>query len=249
LTPLPHDIAARRVATPREPLGAELADWVYDMFGTPLHEHYDRPELGAVAGYPHHEQVAVGPRPGSAGVALPGWRLAILDPVDDCELKPGETGRLAVDTAASELLWFSGYHGGAAATSHRFSPNRRWLLTGDAGTCDEEGYVYFSSRDHDAIVTGGYRVNPLEVEAALVAHPAVSEAAVFGEPDEINGRIVAAEVVLADGEQADAHLSRELQDFVRDRFAGHAGPHRIAFVTHLPRSASGKMRRHRTASA
>lgn len=247
---LPPEILPRRLSSAGEPLRPDVAEWAFDMFGVAIREHYGQTELGICAGYPNHPAAAAEHRPGSAGTALPGWTLTVLDPIDDIEVKAGEPGRLAVDTglAASPLMWFSGYHTGsanAAASVDRFSPDGRWYLTGDAGCRDDDGHLYFSSRDHDAIVTAGYRVSPIAVETALVDHPAVAEAAVFGISDEIDGEIVAADVVLNPDCPPSEKLAAELQAFVRDRFATHAYPRRITFVAQLPRTASGKMQRGR----
>lgn len=244
---LPPEITPRRLSSAGEPLGGELAGWAYDLFGTPIYEHYDKTELGVVAGYAHHADAHIPVRAGSAGQAMPGWTLSVLDAVEDNEAKPDDPGRLAVATApdASPLMWFTGYHNNSAASANRFSPDGDWYVTGDAGTQDEDGYLFFSSRDHDAIVTYGYRVSPMDVENALLGHPAVAEAAVFGVPDEIAGQLVAADVVVTPDTTGDDTMAHALQDYVRERFASHAFPRRVTFVSRLPRTASGKMRRGR----
>jgi O-succinylbenzoic acid--CoA ligase len=117
-----------------------------------------------------------------------------------------------------------------------------WLRTGDLGYLDDEGYLYVLDRRDDLIVSGGENVYPAEVEAALLAHPSVEDAGVFGVPDGDWGRSVAAVVVLRAGAWASAD---ELIAFCRQRVAGYKVPRRIVFQEELPRNASGKlMRRH-----
>jgi len=133
----------------------------------------------------------------------------------------------------------AGYHGRPEATARAIVDG--WLHTGDAGYLDEDGYLYVLDRRDDLIVTGGENVYPSEVEAVLLAHPAVREAGVFGLPDPEWGQTVAAVVRL----EAGAELSAEdLRAFCRGRLAGYKIPSRMRF-THepLPRNAGGKLLR------
>jgi O-succinylbenzoic acid--CoA ligase len=115
-----------------------------------------------------------------------------------------------------------------------------WLHTGDLGRLDAEGYLYVLDRRDDLIVSGGENVYPAEVEATLLAHPAVAEAGVIGIPDEQWGRTVAAFVVLAPGGAASAD---DLKRFCRERLAGYKVPRQITFREALPRNAAGKLLR------
>lgn len=242
---LPPEIAVRTLASAGEPLGADVLDWARDVFGVSVHDHYGLTELGMCVGHPAHPDLADRPRADSLGTALPGWSAAVLEPVSDEEAPPGAFGRIAVDTRASPLMWFTGYDNAPTATAARFTPDGRWYLTGDTGTRDREGNLYFSSRDDDAILTSGYRIGPFDVESALLEHPEVEEAAVYGVPDDIHGQLVAATVVLCEGAAGDDDLAEDLREIVRTRFATHAYPRRITFVDQLPRSPSGKIRRSR----
>ncbi|MUL40686.1 AMP-binding protein [Streptomonospora sp. PA3] len=245
LKTLPPEIAVRRLSSAGEPLGPDVLEWARDVFGVPVRDHYGQTELGMCVGHPGHPDLADEPRTDSLGAALPGWRATVLEPVADEEAPPGAFGRIAVDVKASPLMWFTGYHDAPTATAARFTPDGRWYLTGDTGTRDREGRLYFSSRDDDAILTSGYRIGPFDVETALLEHPAVQEAAVYGVPDDLHGQLVAATVVLREGFTGDDGLAEDLREIVRTRFATHAYPRRITFADELPRSPSGKIRRSR----
>src|SRR5699024_147539 len=125
----------------------------------------------------------------------------------------------------------------------RFSADERWYFTGDAGAMDEDGYIFFSSRDDDVILMAGYRIGPFEVESALATHPAVIESAVVGLPDELRGEVVTAFVVLRDGHAGSEALAEELQQLVKDNYAAHAYPRAVHFVAELPKTPSGKVQR------
>ncbi|QBI54257.1 AMP-binding protein [Streptomonospora litoralis] len=245
LKTLPPEIAVRNLSSAGEPLGTDMLEWARDVFGVPVRDHYGQPELGMCAGHPGHPDLAAEPRTDSLGTALPGWRATVLEPVADEEAPPGAFGRIAVDAKASPLMWFTGYDNAPTSTAARFTPDGRWYLTGDTGTRDREGSLYFSSRDDDAILTSGYRIGPFDVESALLEHPEVEEAAVYGVPDDLHGQLVAATVVLREGTVGDDELAESLREIVRNRFATHAYPRRISFADQLPRSPSGKIRRSR----
>jgi acetyl-CoA synthetase len=108
---------------------------------------------------------------------------------------------------------------------------------------DDDGFLYFEGRTDDVIVSAGYRIGPVEVESALVAHPAVAEAAAVAAPDEERGSIVRAIVVLRAGHAPSDALTRELQEHVKAQTAPYKYPRRIDYAAELPRTASGKVRR------
>src|SRR5690606_8539124 len=119
----------------------------------------------------------------------------------------------------------------------------RWHLSGDSGTCDESGNLYFIGRDDDIISSAGYRIGPTEIENALAMHPAVAESAVGASPDEMRGEVVKAFVLLRPGYQGGASLAVELQEFVKQIAAPYKYPRKIQFVESLPRTVSGKIQR------
>jgi acetyl-CoA synthetase len=108
---------------------------------------------------------------------------------------------------------------------------------------DDDGYLYFEGRTDDVIISAGYRIGPFEVESALVAHPAVAEAAVVAAPDEERGSVVRAVVVLRDDFAASDDLARELQEHVKGETAPYKYPRVVEFADELPKTASGKVRR------
>ena len=172
-------------------------------------------------------------RIGSAGKPLYPNEVRIEK--DGRPAAPGEAGEILVRGP----IVTAGYHGRPEATARAIVDG--WLHTGDAGYLDEDGYLYVLDRRDDLIVTGGENVYPSEVEAVLLAHPAVREAGVFGLPDPEWGQTVAAVVRL----EAGAELSAEdLRAFCRGRLAGYKIPSRMRF-THepLPRNAGGKLLR------
>ncbi len=115
--------------------------------------------------------------------------------------------------------------------------------TGDRVSEDSEGYLWFEGRADDVIVSAGYRIGPFEVESALVAHPAVAEAAAVAAPDEERGAVVRAVVVLRDGHAPSPALARELQEHVKRETAPYKYPRIVDFAAELPKTASGKVRR------
>jgi acetyl-CoA synthetase len=218
LEPLP-DLAGLVAAG--EALNPEiLATW-REATGLAIRDGYGQTETGQLTGTP----LGMPPRPGSMGRALPGIRLD----VDDGEL---------VAEAASVPTFFLGYLGDEA-------PGRRDRIwrTGDRVTADEDGFLYFVGRTDDVIISAGYRIGPFEVESALVAHPAVAEAAVVAAPDEERGSIVRAVVVLRDGHEPSAELTRALQDHVKEQTAPYKYPRRVDYAAELPKTTSGKIRR------
>jgi acetyl-CoA synthetase/medium-chain acyl-CoA synthetase len=116
-------------------------------------------------------------------------------------------------------------------------------VTGDRALRDEDGYFWFVGRADDVIISAGYRIGPFEVESALVEHPAVLEAAVVAAPDADRGSIVQAYVVLRPGVEPSDELGRALQEHVKRVTAPYKYPRRVEFVTELPKTVSGKIRR------
>ena len=154
-------------------------------------------------------------------------------------LGAGEAGELWIRTPAV----MDGYL--RAEEETRAVIQNGWFRTGDLGTISAEGFVSVVGRKKDMILRGGYSVVPGEVEAALLDHPAVAEAAVVGTPDALLGEEIAAFVTLRHGAHADA---LELVSFCRERLAAFKYPRRVSIVTELPRSATGKVLKWRLGS-
>jgi acetyl-CoA synthetase len=232
----------RHVSSAGEPLNPELLDWSARELGVPLHDHYGQTELGMPAGFAHHPSLHRNPVPGSMGFAAPGYRVVLLSE-DGREAGPGTAGEIAIDTQSSPLYWFRGYHRDPERTKDRFRHGPRYYLTGDKANWDNAGLLHFASRTDDVITSSGYRIGPFEVENALIAHPAVAEAAVVGIPDPLRGEAVTAVVVTAPGAAGTPELAQELQLFVKSRLAAHLYPRQVHFAGALPRTPSGKIQR------
>jgi 2-aminobenzoate-CoA ligase len=120
-----------------------------------------------------------------------------------------------------------------------------WNVTGDSYRVDDDGYFWYEGRTDDMIVSSGYKISAVEIEAALLGHAQVAECAVIGSPSEERGEIVKAFVVLTDRSAASDHLRRELQEYVKSRIAPYKYPRAIEFVTELPHTPTGKLQRSR----
>jgi acetyl-CoA synthetase len=242
ITP-PPGIKLCRASSAGEPLTPDVNEWSTQALGVLVHDHYGQTETGMLINNHHHPALQRKLKPGSMGHAMPGWTAVILNHDHDQPAPAGEVGRVAIDLASSPLAWFDGYVDDPARSEEKFSLNRRWYITGDVGRVDDEGYFYFSARDDDVIIMAGYRIGPFEVESVLVTHPAVSECAVVGVPDEVRGEVLEAVVVLGQGVASSAALTEELQTWVKTRYAAHAYPRRIHYATGLPKTPSGKVQR------
>ncbi len=225
----------RAVSSAGEPLNPEVIRWFDAHLGAPIFDHYGQTETGMVVN--NHHGLAHAVQPGSAGFAMPGYRVAVLDDAGR-ELGPNQPGVLAVDIKASPLLWFSGYY-------RKDTPAIAggYYRTGDSVELEPDGRISFIGRSDDLITSSGYRIGPFDVESALIEHPAVTEAAVIGVPDPERTEIVKAFVILAPGHTASEALAEELRQHVRKRLSAHAYPRAVDFVTELPKTPSGKIQR------
>jgi acetyl-CoA synthetase len=242
--PAPQGATLRRASSAGEPLTPEVISWAEERLGVPVRDQYGQTEHGMMIVNGWADSVREPVRAGSMGRPLPGWSAAVLDETTADVLPPGQVGRVAIKVSDSPLMWFSGYAGAPDKTAERFTDDRAWYLTGDAGSVDADGYFYFSSRDDDVIIMAGYRIGPFDVESVLVTHPRVMEAAVIGAPDPLRGEVLEAFVVLRAGDSGDQELATELQQLVRQQFAAHAYPRTVHFVDELPKTPSGKVQRY-----
>ena len=226
-------LALRSIASGGETLGAELIEWGRRVFGLTINEFYGQTECNMIVSSCARVMQA---RAGIMGRAVPGHRLAIVD----------EAGRVAADGALGNIaverpdpVMFLEYWRNPAATAAKFAGD--WLLTGDTGIMDAEGWIKFVGRDDDVITSAGYRIGPGEIEDCLLGHPAVRLAGVIGKPDAERTEIVKAYIVLKDGYTPSDSLAREIQAHVKTRLAAHEYPREIAFVSELPMTTTGKI--------
>ncbi|AOJ77059.1 acyl-CoA synthetase [Burkholderia ubonensis] len=225
----------RVVSSAGEPLNPEVIRWFDAELAAPIRDHYGQTELGMVVN--NHHGLAHPVHPGSAGVAMPGYRVAVLDDAGR-ELGPNQPGVLAVDIARSPLLWFTGYW-----RQQTPAIAGGYYRTGDNVELEPDGSISFIGRADDVITSAGYRIGPFDVESALIEHPAVMEAAVIGVPDPERTEIVKAYVVLSDGHAGSPALADELSLHVKKRLSAHAYPRAVEFVDALPKTPSGKIQR------
>lgn len=228
-----YDLKLRTIGSGGESLGAETLAWGREALGLTVNEFYGQTECNLVLS----SCAVIGiSKPGSIGKAVPGHTVAIIRP-DGTVCEPGEEGQIAV--LRPDPVMFVGYWNNPDATAAKFVGD--WLMTGDQGTSDHEGYVRFVGRDDDVITSSGYRIGPGEIEDCLITHPAISLAAVVGKPDALRTEIVKAFVVLAPGHEPSEALVADIQAFVRARLAAHEYPREIVFRDDLPMTTTGKI--------
>jgi acyl-CoA synthetase (AMP-forming)/AMP-acid ligase II len=185
------------------------------------------PVLTTVAGAP------LGPRPGSVGVLLPNTELRVVDPATGADLGRNQTGELVA--RGPQIM--KGYLNNPKATADMLDADG-WLHTGDLGHVDDDGYVYVVDRVKELIKYKGLQVAPAELEAVLLAHPDIADAAVVRFPDEEAGEVPKAFVVARAPLEADAVMA-----FVAERVAPHKKVRRVEFIDEIPKALSGKILR------
>ncbi len=225
----------RSIGSGGESLGAELLDWGRRTFGFTINEFYGQTECNLVVG---NCASIMEVRPGSMGKPIPGHEVAVIDGDGDF-LPPGETGAIAV--RRGDPVMFLKYWNKPQATAEKYVGD--WMLTGDLGRVDEDGYLHYVGRDDDVITSAGYRIGPGEIEDCLMTHPAVALAAAIGVPDPLRTQAVKACIVLAEGHAASDELKRAIQAHVKTRLAAHEYPRIVEFVDALPMTTTGKIMR------
>ncbi|HVL65270.1 MAG TPA: long-chain fatty acid--CoA ligase [Actinomycetota bacterium] len=226
-----YDLSRVRLAVSgAAPLPPDVVRSFAEITGVDLYEGYGLTETAPAL---TSNRMGPRPRPGSVGKPLPGVELRVVgDDMEDVEV--GDPGEVVVRGPNV----FAGYWKRPDETERAFTDG--WFHTGDIGVIDEEGYLFLVDRKRDLIIVSGFNVYPSEVEDALVAHPAVAEAAVVGVPHPYTGEAVRAYVTLADG--ADASEEGLLAD-VRTRLARFKCPESIEIVDDLPHLLTGKVLR------
>ena len=208
----------RRLVSAGEPLNPEIINAFNSATGLEIHDGYGQTETGQMTGNRDGDAV----KPGSMGRALPGFEIRI------------EGGELQLRSASCPTF-FARY-----LDAEPF--DGEWWRTGDLVSEDDDGYLFFEGRADDLILSSGYRIGPFEVESALVAHPAVAEAAAVAAPDPERGSVVRAIVVLREGEPSE-QMALELQEHCKRATAPYKFPRIVEFADELPKTASGKIKR------
>ncbi len=229
------DFSLRSVASGGETLGDDLIAWGREALGVTINEFYGQTECNLVVSSSSHCYPSVS---GSMGRAVPGHVVQIVDEQGQV-LPHGAVGNIAI--RAPDPVMFLRYWRNEEATREKFAGD--FLLTGDLGSMDEQGYIRYLGRNDDVITSAGYRIGPAPIEECLMRHPAVRIAAVVGVKDALRTEVVKAFVVLKDGVTPDEALKAELQQHVRAQLAAHEYPRLISFVAALPTTATGKIMR------
>jgi acetyl-CoA synthetase len=207
----------RKLSFTGEPIDAETQHFIQQAFGVPLCSMYGTTEVGVIlANYPGADDFAV--KDGSLGRPMPGIEVEVQRQ-SGTRCAPGELGEIKVRR-----------HGG-------------WFATKDRGRVDADGYFFHAGRADDVIISAGWTMSAVEIENALLRHPAVHAAAVIGVADALRGQVVKAFVVPLAGQTVDAAFAAEIQNFVRTRLSQHEFPRQIEFVADLPRTPAGKINR------
>lgn len=230
-----YDLSKLRSAVSAgEPLNQEVIEIFQRHFNLTIRDGYGQTEstllIGSLSGAPT--------RIGSMGQSITPGLIEIID--EDGQPQPtGQVGDIAVHKDMPALFHEYYQDAGRKEASQRGD----YFVTGDRARKDEEGYFWFEGRSDDIIISSGYTIGPFEVEEALMKHASVKECAVVASPDEIRGHVVKAFVVLRDESLASSELVRELQNHVKEWTAPYKYPRKIEFVTDLPKTSSGKIRR------
>ncbi|MFS8183411.1 AMP-binding protein [Pseudovibrio denitrificans] len=223
----------RSVCSAGEALGREAFVWCQEALGVAPNEMYGQTECNLVLGSGAGLGVS---RAGAIGKPVPGHEVAVIRP-DGSICEPEEQGEIAVRRGTPVM--FLGYWQRPDADETKFLGD--WMLTGDQGVVDADGYFHFVGRNDDVITSAGYRIGPTEIEDCLIKHEAVGLAAVVGKPDPVRTEIVKAYVVLKDGYEPSEDLVNDIRQYVRVSLSAHEYPREIEFVSEMPLTTSGKV--------
>jgi benzoate-CoA ligase family protein len=228
-----HDLSSLRLCiSAGEPLPGELFSRWKARFGTEVLDGIGSTEVLHIYISPRRGSA----KPGSTGVPVDGYEVRIIDE-HGAEVRRGEAGDLIVRGPSTATMYFN------RREQTRSKMRGEWFFTGDKFRQTEDGEYHYVGRSDDMFKAGGEWVSPTDVEAALVSHAAVLEAAVT--PRDEGGLLrPQAHVVLTQGQQGSPDLAEELRQHVRSRCAGFMVPKQIHFVPELPKTATGKIQRY-----
>ncbi len=203
-----------------------------EAFGCEVLEGYGLSETSPVASFNHPGTER---KPGSIGTPIEGVEMKLVD--DEGKDVEGSGEEAVGEIAIKGHNVMKGYWNKEDATKEVLDSDG-WFRSGDMAYVDDDGYFFIVDRKKDMIIRGGYNVYPREIEEVLYEHPAVSEAAVIGVPDDSKGEEVGAAIVLKEGEEVDAD---ELRAYVKERVANYKYPRKIWFPDELPKGPTGKI--------
>lgn len=233
-----HDLSSLRYCTiAGEALNPDVFKNWHKSTGIMLMEGFGQTETTVLVG----NLTGMTPKPGSMGRPTPQYVVDIVDENGKpCE--PGVNGEIVVGIEPRPPGMMIGYYRDPEKTAKTHYGG--YHHTGDIAWKDEDGYFWYIGRNDDVIKSSGYRISPFEVESVLLEHHSVLECAITGVPDPVRGQVVKATIVLKKGYEPDEDLKKEIQKFVKKSTAPYKYPRIVEFVQELPKSISGKIRRH-----
>jgi benzoate-CoA ligase family protein len=217
-----------------EPLPKVIFERWLEKFGLELLDTLGSTDVGAE--YLSNKPGSI--KVGSCGVLLPGFEARLVDE-EGRDLGEEEIGTLWIKSEGTAAFYWHKHE----TTKESF--HGEWFNTGDKFYRDQDGFYWYVGRADDIFKAGGIWLSPLEVEGALLEHPAVNQCAVISAPDSAGLEKPMAYVVLNEGYTASKELEQELQKYVRDKIAHYKCPRWVHFTDELPRTASGKVQRYR----
>lgn len=216
-----------------EPLNPEIIEQIQQAWGLPLRDGFGQSETTALVGNTPGQLL----KPGSMGRPLPGYQVTLLD----ADGVPGTEGEVALPLEVRPLGLMLGYEDSPEKTAEVMRDG--YYRTGDTAQIDADGYITFVGRADDVFKASDYRISPFELESALIEHPAVMEVAVVPSPDPLRLAVPKAFLILAHDAPGSAELARHILEFAREHLAPYKRVRRIEFVSELPKTISGKIRR------
>ncbi len=236
---LPEEVRARYDTSSMQRLIANAAPWPFELKKkyverineSSLIEIYGSTELGVNTILLPADQMR---KPGSCGKPVPGVEIELVDDDGAVVTTPMEPGEVFIRSSATFATYYKD------PDKYEASQRGKFLSVGDIAYWDDEGYLYICDRKSDMIISGGVNIYPAEIEAVLVAHPGIADAAVFGVPDDQWGEAVHAVISTYDGHDVD---HAEVQAFCREHLAGFKVPRSFELMDEIPRSASGKIQK------
>ena len=226
-------VSARELAAAGEPLNPEVIEQVRAAWGITIRDGYGQTETTCQIGNPPGEPLKLG----SMGRPLPGYHVALIDPITGRQAAEGE---ISIDLSRRPLALMSGYRDSAQRTAEAMEGG--YYHTGDVASRDEDGYITYVGRTDDVFKASDYRISPFELESVLIEHEAVAEAAVVPSPDALRLAVPKAYVALAPGYEPSRETALAIMAYARSHLAPFKRVRRLEFAE-LPKTISGKIRR------
>lgn len=233
-----YDLDVNVVPSGGEKVTTDIYDYVEDEWNAVVNEIYGQTECNFLVGT-NNQLMDVNRE--ASGKPCPGHEVAIIDAESGERKPPGEIGHIAVKRPDPSMLL--DYWESPELTEDLFVDD--WMKTGDAGSRNEDGYIYYEGRADSVIISSGYRISPLEVEECLREHETVNDAVVSGVDDEERGTVVKAFIKPEPGVNTSSDLVSDIQMFVKEREAAYKYPREVEFVDEFPTTVSGKIQRHK----